>query len=96
MSNSSVNRIEYSPDVANGLAKGALKVDQSLVEVGPERPITGDERIARSTLHNEIATAALVIHDRLVAAGEKIPRVAEVRAHLLRVIELSKDPVEEE
>lgn len=91
----SVNRVEYSPDVADGLAKGALKVDQSLVAVYPESPITGDERISRSTLHHEIATKALEIHDRLVTTGEIQPNPT-VREHILRVIELSKDPVKEE
>jgi len=87
-----VDRIKYDPDVAEGLAKGALKIDQSLVMVDPDNPITGEERISRSTLHHGIATAALVIHDRLVAAGGEQPNPT-VRSHILRVIELSADPV---
>lgn len=94
-------RVEsYRDAVASGLAMGVLKIDHFVVAVGPENPITGEERISRSTLHHEIATAALEIHDQLVATSEDIskviPHATEVRAHILRVIGEAAHPWDKE
>ena len=92
MGNLSEREIYDRETATNGLARGDLKVDSGLVRVGENSRITGEEKISSSTLHHEIATEALGIHDRLVAAGE-IEANSPIRAHILRVIELSADPV---
>jgi hypothetical protein len=89
-------RVEYHPEkTPEGLARGDLKIDQSLVMVYAGAPITGGERISRSTLHHEVGVKALEIHDRLVASGEIQPNPI-VRAHILRVIEEAAHPWDKE
>ena len=94
--NSLAGRVEYHPELTpDGLARGELKVDSSIVLVDAGSPITGEERIPRSTLHHGIGVTALEIHDRLVASGEIQPSPT-VRGHILRVIGEAAHPWDKE